>query len=177
MKFVSFGEIIWDIYGKERKIGGAPLNISAHASLYGFDSYLISAVGNDALGEEAFRKLKDLKVNTLPYKVIYKHQINNGSVIKSILNKFDFPLIVKPSTLGSSIGINKVENANQLPNALFEASLYDNKILLEPFIEHKQELNIAIIGYQDDLEVSEVESVNDNSFIISFRIIILIIKR
>ena len=112
--------------------------------------------------------LKELKVNTLPYKVIYKHQINNGSVIKSLLNMFDFPLIVKPSTLGSSIGINKVENANQLPNALFEASLYDNKILLEPFIENKQELNIAIIGYQDDLEVSEIESVNDNAFVLSF---------
>ena len=51
MKFVSFGEIIWDIYENERSIGGAPLNISAHASLYGFDSYLISAVGNDAISD------------------------------------------------------------------------------------------------------------------------------
>lgn len=64
MKFVSFGEIIWDIYGKERKIGGAPLNISAHASLYGFESYLISAVGEDELGKEALSIIKDFGINT-----------------------------------------------------------------------------------------------------------------
>lgn len=82
MKFVSFGEIIWDIYGKERKIGGAPLNISAHASLYGFDSYLISAVGNDALGEEAFGKLKDLEVNTKYVKA--NDELPTGQCIVSL---------------------------------------------------------------------------------------------
>ncbi len=64
MKLASFGEIIWDIYGEERKIGGAPLNICAHASLYGFDSYLISAVGNDELGTEALKTIEGFGINT-----------------------------------------------------------------------------------------------------------------
>lgn len=64
MKLASFGEIIWDIYGEQRKIGGAPLNICAHASIYGFDSYLISAVGDDELGKEALNIINGFEINT-----------------------------------------------------------------------------------------------------------------
>ena len=63
MKLASFGEIIWDVYGNERAIGGAPLNIAAHAALYGFESYLISAVGDDELGRDALDNVTRLGVN------------------------------------------------------------------------------------------------------------------
>ena len=53
MKIVSFGEIIWDVYPDESCIGGAPLNFAAHAAQQGAESLLISAVGDDALGEAA----------------------------------------------------------------------------------------------------------------------------
>lgn len=53
MKLVSFGEIIWDIYGEKKTIGGAPLNFAAHAARCGAEAYLLSAVGDDALGAEA----------------------------------------------------------------------------------------------------------------------------
>ena len=63
MKLASFGEILWDIFGSERHIGGAPLNIAAHAALYGFDSYLISAVGDDDLGAAALDTVTRLGIN------------------------------------------------------------------------------------------------------------------
>ena len=63
MKLASFGEILWDLFESERHIGGAPLNIAAHAALYGFDSYLISAVGDDALGKDALDKVTRLGIN------------------------------------------------------------------------------------------------------------------
>ena len=53
MKIASFGEIIWDVYPDESCIGGAPLNFAAHAAQQGAESLLISAVGDDALGEAA----------------------------------------------------------------------------------------------------------------------------
>jgi len=53
MKILSFGEIIWDVYADKSCIGGAPFNFAAHAALLGAQSYLISAVGDDKLGQDA----------------------------------------------------------------------------------------------------------------------------
>ena len=64
MKLASFGEIIWDVCGDERNIGGAPLNICAHSALYGFDAYLFSSVGEDALGKDALNTVSALGVKT-----------------------------------------------------------------------------------------------------------------
>ena len=62
MRLASFGEIIWDVYENERTIGGAPLNLAAHAALYGNDAYLFSAVGDDELGRAALDRIRALGV-------------------------------------------------------------------------------------------------------------------
>lgn len=54
-----FGEVLWDVYPNNRSIGGAPFNFAAHCSLLGADTTLISAVGNDALGEETVFNIMD----------------------------------------------------------------------------------------------------------------------
>ena len=53
MNILSFGEIIWDVYPNEKHIGGAPFNFAAHAKRAGAEAFLMSAVGNDTLGQEA----------------------------------------------------------------------------------------------------------------------------
>lgn len=63
-KILSFGEIIWDVYPNERHIGGAPLNFAAHCAGCGSNAALLSAVGNDPLGEEALQKLTNFGVQT-----------------------------------------------------------------------------------------------------------------
>lgn len=64
MKLTVFGEILWDIFGDEKKIGGAPFNFGAHCAKLGFDVDVISAVGNDTLGIDAINAAKELGVNT-----------------------------------------------------------------------------------------------------------------
>ncbi|MCF0236137.1 MAG: carbohydrate kinase [Bacteroidaceae bacterium] len=49
---VGIGEALWDVLPEGKKIGGAPANFAYHVSQFGFDSLAISAVGNDALGDE-----------------------------------------------------------------------------------------------------------------------------
>lgn len=61
-KILSFGEIIWDIYSDRRIIGGATLNFAAHCAKCGADSFLISAVGNDALGKDAAEIIRKSQV-------------------------------------------------------------------------------------------------------------------
>ena len=64
MKILSFGEIIWDVYETEKFIGGAPLNLAAHCSKQGGDSFMLSAVGNDNLGKRALEEVKGFNVKT-----------------------------------------------------------------------------------------------------------------
>jgi len=51
IKAVCFGEILFDVFGSEKKIGGAPLNLALRMSSLGFSTAIISAVGNDEDGE------------------------------------------------------------------------------------------------------------------------------
>ncbi len=72
MKSVCFGEILWDVYEDNKKIGGATFNVSGHFSKLGDFSYMISAVGNDELGSEAFKSIASIGVdktfvNTVSY--------------------------------------------------------------------------------------------------------------
>ena len=64
MKILSFGEIIWDVYETESFIGGAPLNLAAHCSKQGAESFMLSAVGNDDLGKCALEEVKSFNVKT-----------------------------------------------------------------------------------------------------------------
>jgi fructokinase len=52
-RILAVGEILWDIFSDSTRLGGAPLNFAAHASRLGHEAVILSAVGNDALGERA----------------------------------------------------------------------------------------------------------------------------
>ena len=112
--------------------------------------------------------LKGLNISSLDFEYLYKYQITDKKVISKINKKFNYPIIVKPSCLGSSIGISKVNDKNELPEALFEAFLYDTRVLVEPFIENKREINVSILGYENEIEVSNLEEVNNNNLVLSF---------
>lgn len=49
---VGMGEALWDVFPTGKQLGGAPANFAWHVSQYGFDSRVVSAVGDDELGKE-----------------------------------------------------------------------------------------------------------------------------
>ena len=57
-KLLAFGEILWDVYPDEKFLGGASLNFAAHFAKFGHKAEMLSALGADALGEEARAQLK-----------------------------------------------------------------------------------------------------------------------
>lgn len=71
------------------------------------------------------------------------------SILKEIKNKLQYPLVVKPAKLGSSIGINKVSNTDSLDFAIEVASTYDEKILIEEAFENCVEVNCSALGYEE----------------------------
>lgn len=61
---ISFGEVLFDVFGKEKKIGGAPLNLSLRTASYGFSVTIISAVGNDEDGQVILDYIKENALET-----------------------------------------------------------------------------------------------------------------
>ena len=69
-------------------------------------------------------------------------------VAKKISKKLKFPMFIKPSNAGSSVGINKAKNAEQLKDHIEIAAGFDNKILIEQGIEGR-EIECAVLGNED----------------------------
>ena len=88
--------------------------------------------------------------------------INSNKKIKKI--NLDFPVIIKPSSCGSSIGINIANNYKELNKHIKTAFKYDNKVIIEKFIKAK-ELECAILENKNKLTVSSVgEIISKNNF-------------
>jgi fructokinase len=65
MVIVGLGEVLWDMLPDGKKIGGAPANFAYHMSQCDFPTYLVSAVGNDELGEQIRDTLSEAGLNLL----------------------------------------------------------------------------------------------------------------
>jgi len=68
---VGMGEALWDILPDGKKIGGAPANFAYHASQFGLDSCVVSAVGNDELGSETIKNLTSKGLNLMIQQIPY----------------------------------------------------------------------------------------------------------
>ena len=68
-------------------------------------------------------------------------------VLDMLEEKFPYPMFVKPAGTGSSVGVSKAMDRQQLRDALLKAGTYDEKILVEEFI-HGREIEVAVMGNQ-----------------------------
>ena len=83
--------------------------------------------------------------------------------VSTILN---YPVVVKPSRSGSSVGVSVANDYLELENAINEASIYDEKILIEEFIDGK-ELEVAVLG-NNDLIVSNIGNIIPDEIVYSY---------
>ena len=108
---------------------------------------LLTALGMDKiLMKTIFSNLKLPQVN---YLVFQNQDLNDEEVknklIHEILKKLNFPVFVKPSNSGSSLGISKVKNESEILQALEKAREIDSRILIEEGLEVR-EIECGIIG-------------------------------
>ena len=87
-------------------------------------------------------------------------------IAKRTLMKIKFPMFVKPSNSGSSVGISVVDSEDKLFEAIDDAILYDSKIVVEEVVKNLKEVNIAVMGNYEHQKVSEIEEVlSGNKFL------------
>lgn len=106
-------------------------------------------------------------IPVVPYTWFYDSEYLSfkKDILKEI-DKIGFPVIVKPATLGSSIGITVVKDKKEIENAIEEAIKYDVKIIVEKVVDHLVEVNCSVLGNYERQETSVLEEVvSSNEFL------------
>ena len=70
MKALCFGEVLWDVFGDDRKLGGAPLNVAGHITRLGGSAEIVSAVGDDDLGRSTLSYIDRIGVGRKYMKTV-----------------------------------------------------------------------------------------------------------
>lgn len=63
-KIIGIGEILWDVFPEGRRLGGAPANFAFHSHAMGYETAIVSAVGQDEDGDALISRLETLSMNT-----------------------------------------------------------------------------------------------------------------
>lgn len=89
---------------------------------------------------------------TIPFLECNRHEFFRDGGPKLVAERaeknFAYPLFVKPSRSGSSVGVARVDNRAELERALKDAFLFDTKILIEPEIKGR-EVECSVIGNEE----------------------------
>ena len=105
------------------------------ASAVSMDKTLTKLVADNAgIPQAAWRLVRNSDLHT-----------KMESILEGIEEAFSYPVFVKPAGTGSSVGVAKAANREQLREALLQAGIYDEKILVEEFI-HGREVETAVMG-------------------------------
>ncbi len=122
-----------------------------------------SGVLGSALGQDKVimkQVFDSMNIPIVDYQWFYDSEYNETpeDIIKNIC-KMGFPVIVKPATLGSSVGISYVKSEVELEHAIEEAIKYDQKIIVERAVSNLVEVNCSVLGNYAHQETSEIEEV------------------
>lgn len=127
-----------------------------------FNLFNIPYVGSNILGHSTSYDKEITKIicnhhniQQVPYITLYTNK-----KIKKI--NIDFPVIIKPSSCGSSIGINIANNIKELNKYVKEAFKYDNKVIIEKFIKAR-ELECAILEKNNKLIISTIGEIKSKN--------------
>ena len=125
-----------------------------------------------ALGQDKVIQKELLSVNNIPvvnYTWFYNYELSDKKLVQERLSKLKFPVFIKPSSLGSSIGIEIAEDEKDFFKKVKNTIKYDKKILVEEKVNDVKEINISILGNYKKVEVSEIEEINSNEDFYSFK--------
>lgn len=118
-----------------------------------------SAIGMDK--DVAKRLLRDAGISIADFVTVKKTDLKKLD-FEEIEKKLKFPMFVKPANAGSSVGVNKAKNTEELKFALMKAFEYDNKVLIEEFVKGR-EVECAVLGNEEPIAsaIGEIIPIHD----------------
>lgn len=132
------------------------LSHSMYSSICGHSKYLSKLI------------LRDNNIQVLDYyRVLKKDLLENTMYVLNRISRLGYPVILKGTSLGSSVGIVKIEREDDIFDALLRLFTYDNEIIVEHCISDFIEVNQAVV-FTDDFNVSNIELVNNTNNIYDY---------
>lgn len=142
-----------------------------------FKTLGIPFVGPDvlssAIGMDKYVMKTVLKDNNIPVLDCLRFDLkdytsNCDKIIERVEEKIEYPVIVKPINLGSSVGIKVARNNEELQEAIDYAFQFAMNILIEKAITNLKEINCSVIGDYEEAEASECEEPVSTDEILSY---------
>jgi D-alanine-D-alanine ligase len=105
------------------------------------------------------RVFENLNLHVLPWFYVLREEVEKDieKTHKKIVSSFNYPVIIKPANLGSSIGISVCNNKTELLEGLLVASEYDDKIIIEKCVLGLKEVNCSVLGFRENCKISSLE--------------------
>ena len=135
--------------------------------------YVGSKVLGSALGQDKVvmkQVFKDMKLPIVEYTWFFdsEYAFDPETIFAKVKN-IGYPVVVKPATLGSSVGITFVKDEKNLANAIEEAIKYDVKVIVEKAVNNLLEVNCSVFGNYSHQETSAIEEVTSDDEILTFQ--------
>ena len=122
-----------------------------------------SAITMDKVLTKMIYKANDIPTIDFVYFNLNEWRIDKKKVIQQI-KSLNFPLIIKPARLGSSIGISKAKNQKEMEFAIEVALHYDEKVIVEKAVEDLMDVTCCLIGNDNPTPSLLQESVFSSGF-------------
>ena len=124
---------------------------------YASSGVLGSAIGMDKIAMKQI--LRGAGFPVLDFVWFTREQLKKErqAVIERVEKEIKYPAFIKPAALGSSSGVSRAKNREELERALDVAASYDRRILVEVGVVHPVEINCAAVGYGEDVRASVCE--------------------
>ena len=147
------------LQGMLNMLGIPYVGCDVYSSAVGMDKYAMKCI----LKENNIPVLDCLVVNK------FKYLESSGEVKNEIKSKFNYPVIVKPFNLGSSVGIRIAKDDYSLEDALDYAFGFSYKLIVEPAITSIKEVNCSVLGDIESAVASECEQPIGSGEILSYQ--------
>ena len=147
------------LQGMLNMLGIPYVGCDVYSSAVGMDKYAMKCI----LKENNIPVLDCLVVNK------FKYLESSGEVKNEIKSKFNYPVIVKPFNLGSSVGIRIAKDDCSLEDALDYAFGFSYKLIVEPAITSIKEVNCSVLGDIESAVASECEQPIGSGEILSYQ--------
>lgn len=129
---------------------------------------LSSANGMDKITMKMILQACDIPVVDYVWFTDKQWFSQRDALIEKIESKLGYPVIVKPANLGSSVGIGRAVNREQLIEKIDGAEIYSTRIIVEHMVEELQEINCSVLGDCDEYRTSVCEEPIKSGEILSY---------
>ena len=165
--YINFDIAFFALHGNLGETGSIQGLMEMGNIPYTGENIISSAIYMDKIKTKSICKLLGIKVlDEVSIKKPSDNKLINITEITKNLH-INYPVCLKPANLGSSIGVKKANNKDELNAAILSIFKLDTEIIIEPFIENLKEYNIAIMKNTNGETITSAieEPINKNEFL------------